>query len=212
MLYFTIFECLSQIRNCIFNVICCGSSDNQWYTMKGSCSFWWYWWICWPSLFREACSFWWYWWNCWPSLFREACSFWWYWWKCWPSLFREACSFWWYWWKCWPSLFREACSFWWYWWNCWPSLFREACSFCWYWDNFYIFLSRTYNRRRCSMFIVCCQYSFTPSIPQSNTKQVSRKTFERAFFFYVQNERLCTEHFIFVSPVNSFPMTLSGEI
>ena len=61
------------------------------------------------------------------------------------------------------------------------------------------------------MFIVCCQYSFTPSIPQSNTKQVSRKTFERAFFFYVQNERLCTEHFIFVSPVNSFPMTLSGE-
>jgi hypothetical protein len=52
MLYFTIFECLSQIRNWIFNVICCGSSDNQWYTMKGSCSFWWYWWICWPSLFR----------------------------------------------------------------------------------------------------------------------------------------------------------------
>ena len=29
MLYFTIFECLSQIRTWNFNVICCGSFDNQ---------------------------------------------------------------------------------------------------------------------------------------------------------------------------------------
>jgi hypothetical protein len=27
----------------------------------------------------------WYWWNCWPSLFRFDCLFSWYWWNCWPS-------------------------------------------------------------------------------------------------------------------------------
>jgi hypothetical protein len=62
------------------------------------------------------------------------------------------------------------------------------------------------------MFIVCCQYSFTPSVPQWNIKQVGRKTFQQAFFFYVQNERLCTEYIIVFSHVNSFPITLSGEI
>ena len=29
----------------------------------------WYWWICWPSLFKRSFVCW-YWWNCWPSLFK----------------------------------------------------------------------------------------------------------------------------------------------
>ena len=48
----------------------------QW-EVKDDCSFCWFRWNCWPSLFV--------WWNCWPSLFGL--------WNCWPSLFELCFSF-----------------------------------------------------------------------------------------------------------------------
>ena len=77
---------------------------------------------------RKDCSFCWFWWNCWPLLFKLS-LFCWYWWNCWPLLFKLS-LFCWYWWNCWPSLFKLY-LFCWYWWNCWPLLFKLSL-FCWY--------------------------------------------------------------------------------
>jgi hypothetical protein len=41
--------CLSQHRTWI---MCHGLSWVQWVQMRGDCSFCWYWWNCWPSLFK----------------------------------------------------------------------------------------------------------------------------------------------------------------
>ena len=44
--------CLSQPRTWISNIICRGRSYVQWFDVRGNCSFYWYWWNCWPSLFK----------------------------------------------------------------------------------------------------------------------------------------------------------------
>ena len=44
--------CLSQARTWISNVICRVLSCFQWVKVKGVCSFCWYWWNCWPLLFK----------------------------------------------------------------------------------------------------------------------------------------------------------------
>jgi len=46
------FLCLSQAKTWISNVICCGLFYVQWFEVIGDCLFCWYWWNCWPSLFK----------------------------------------------------------------------------------------------------------------------------------------------------------------
>ena len=46
------FLCLSQDRTCISNVICHELFCVQWVKVRGGCLFCWYWWNCWPSLFK----------------------------------------------------------------------------------------------------------------------------------------------------------------
>jgi hypothetical protein len=48
------FLCLSTTRTWISNFICRGSPFRvQWVKMRGDCSFCWYWWNCWLSLFKD---------------------------------------------------------------------------------------------------------------------------------------------------------------
>jgi hypothetical protein len=44
--------CLVQAKTCISNVICHGLIYVQWFEVRDNCSFCWYWWNCWPSLFK----------------------------------------------------------------------------------------------------------------------------------------------------------------
>jgi hypothetical protein len=46
------FVCLSRTRKWISNVICRGLFYFQWFVMRDDWSFYWYWWNCWPSLFK----------------------------------------------------------------------------------------------------------------------------------------------------------------
>ena len=45
------FLCLSQTKTWISNVTLSWSFYVQWFDVRGDCSFCWYWWNCWPSLF-----------------------------------------------------------------------------------------------------------------------------------------------------------------
>jgi hypothetical protein len=117
--------------------------------------FWWYWWNCWPSLFKLSfLLFWCYWWNCWPSLFQlffvvniSINIF-----KAKESLNSDGQQFhqnhenkrkFKQWWSTILSTFfcfddidgivdhhcLNCLLFWWYWWNCWPSLFKLSFVF-----------------------------------------------------------------------------------
>jgi hypothetical protein len=44
--------CLSQTKTWISNVKCHGLIYVQWFEVRDDCSFCWYWWNCWPSLFK----------------------------------------------------------------------------------------------------------------------------------------------------------------
>jgi hypothetical protein len=51
--------CLFQARICMSNVICLGLFYVQWFEVRGGCTFCWYWWNCWPSLFKHSFHNWW---------------------------------------------------------------------------------------------------------------------------------------------------------
>ena len=63
------------------------------------------------------------------------------------------------------------------------------------------------NRRRCSLFIVCCQYS---EVWQYKRRRIYLQVV--FFLFYLQNEMLCTKYIIVFSLGNSFPIVSSGEV
>jgi hypothetical protein len=46
--------CLSETGSCISNVICRAMFYFQWVEVRGDCPFYWYWWKCWPSLFKHS--------------------------------------------------------------------------------------------------------------------------------------------------------------
>jgi hypothetical protein len=75
--------------------------------VKSDFTFCWYWWNCWPPLFKLSFH------NCWPSLFKLSFH------NCWPSLFKLSFH------NCWPSLFKLSLH------NCWPSLFKLSLHNCW---------------------------------------------------------------------------------